>query len=478
MGLLSHINNKYFSESKHEGLLKRAERLRAKKDDEPEVQEESVTISEPETITEPEIVEEPETITEPEIVEESDVAIETQPEAEIFEEPVENEEVDDRPTNEMFNSDQWSAKSEIKEEETIPTVDEILSDENEENTEEMDIPGLAIEENEDDEIDDGATSEMFKNSQWDNSINNDDVEINENSENESEKESETVPELSNKKDSEQIEQVPEAAFLKVFTEFEKYCKLMEIEKAGLISCKENENGLYELILSYNLTQRDLNESESTKDFWDENFMNYAWHVMQDDDLDFAKCLFSEDINEDLYNFSVKRFNFSSTSFIFFAINCDFTSYNTIDLEDEIYKIKNPIKNFVSLIDDNSNCIESSQIRNHILNNLDLGSTIIFSVDFFNVKYGNETIETNKNAFGRILRNHISALYPLPDVVVLKDSKIKVVHFCKYGTTPELIRKEFLTDLNSFLGSNCLESISVSDFAQTDVMDEVLYHVLG
>ena len=487
MGLLSRVNSILASsnskQNKSEGLLKKAERIvenddARKEKDAIEIDKaiENTDAIEADEIAELDEISQTDEISATDEISKADKVAgqDTVTEAEEISETCEtndSEEIDDTPTSQMFESDQWNNNN--VDEEKIPTVEDLLSNDNEENSDtDIEIPALNIDEdNIDEEIDDRATTQMFKNSQWDNSVNNDD-------DNADIEELEEVEANEENKNASDLKTVSNVNFLQAFIDFESFCKKMEFEKAGIFSCQPNKNNECELLLSYNISSREINQSESKKEFWDKLISNYAWNILEDEELDFIKPIFSDDINEDLYNVTIKKFNFSPVTFIFFAINCTFENYKPIDIEDELYKLKKPLVSFIELSNDKKDNIDKSEIKKHILENFDLGAAVIFSVDFFNVKYNDSVIETNRKFFGNILQNHICSIFPLPDVVFHAEDSIKVIHFCKYGTDSESLKQSFLTDLSSFLGTNCLSSLTISDFRKTDVMDEVLYHVLG
>ena len=507
MGLLSHINKKYFS--KHEGLLKKAQHYLDSVDEDVATDESSLdeAIDSTETAT-TEMLESEETIeiTEPAV---DDVAAEEpavgdviaeepavddvvaeepavdeiaaeEPNSEepavdeviaeepaVVEESVTDDEIDDSTTSEMFKNSQWDnsinndeesviEESKECEEPIVESCDEKLEDNIEISNENL------IDESKDDEIDDSTTSEMFKNSQWDNSVNNDEEIVVENPETTSEQQ-------------ENVSEKIDSTFNDVSSKFTNTCQNMQIEKAGIFEFKENE---CKLSVSYNVNDRDFRSGECTKEFWDENLTNYAWQVLEGEDVAIYSPIFSDDVFENICNIALKRFSFSGQNFIFFAINCNFEDYATIDIEDEIYALKASLVNLAKLTESTSSNIEKDKIKSHIINTFDLGSSVIFSIDYSNVNSDESISETNRNAFKNLLLKEMNKLFPLPNVVYVTDNDIKVVYFCKYSVDVEALEFHVKNDLTASLGQSSFKDLQFSDFHVTDVMDEVLHFILG
>ncbi|MDD7415993.1 MAG: hypothetical protein PUK48_01335 [Spirochaetales bacterium] len=401
------------------------------------------------------------------IVEEPAVGEIAAEEPAVVEESVTDDEIDDSTTSEMFKNSQWDnsinndeesviEESKECEEPIVESCDEKLEDNIEISNENL------IDENKDDEIDDSTTSEMFKNSQWDNSVNNDEEIVVENPETTSEQQ-------------ENVSEKIDSTFNDVSSKFTNTCQNMQIEKAGIFEFKENE---CKLSVSYNVNDKDFRSGECTKEFWDENLTNYAWQVLEGEDVAIYSPIFSDDVFENICNIALKRFSFSGQNFIFFAINCNFEDYATIDIEDEIYALKASLVNLAKLTESTSSNIEKDKIKSHIINTFDLGSSVIFSIDYSNVNSDESISETNRNAFKNLLSKEMNKLFPLPNVVYVTDNDIKVVYFCKYSVDVEALEFHVKNDLTASLGQSSFKDLQFSDFHVTDVMDEVLHFVLG
>ena len=446
MGLLSHINKKYFS--KHEGLLKKAQYYLDSVDEDVARDESSLdeAIDSTETAT-TEMLESEETIeiTEPAV---DDVVAEEPAVDDVAEEPAVDEVVEEPVVGDVV-AEEPVVGDVIAEE---PAVGDVIAEE----------PAVIEESVTDDEIDDSTTSEMFKNSQWDNSINNDEEIVVENPETTSEQQ-------------ENVSEKIDSTFNDVSNKFTNTCQNMQIEKAGIFEFKENK---CKLSVSYNVNNRDFRSGECTKEFWDENLTNYAWQVLEGEDVAIYSPIFSDDVFENICNIALKRFSFSGQNFIFFAINCNFEDYATIDIEDEIYALKASLVNLAKLTESTSSNIEKDKIKSHIINTFDLGSSVIFSIDYSNVNSDESISETNRNAFKNLLSKEMNKLFPLPNVVYVTDNDIKVVYFCKYSVDVEALEFHVKNDLTASLGQSSFKDLKFSDFHVTDVMDEVLHFVLG
>jgi len=449
MGLLSHINKKYFS--KHEGLLKKAQHYLDSVD---EAEDEAIDSTETATT---EMLESEETIEITEPAEEPAVD-EIAAEEPAFEESA----IAEESAFEESAIAEESAVGDVIAEEPAFEESAIAEEPAFEESAIAEEPAVVEESVTDDEIDDSTTSEMFKNSQWDNSINNDEEIVVENPETTSEQQ-------------ENVSEKIDSTFNDVSKKFTNTCQNMQIEKAGIFECKENE---CKLSVSYNVNDRDFRSGECTKEFWDENLTNYAWQVLEGEDVAIYSPIFSDDVFENICNIALKRFSFSGQNFIFFAINCNFEDYATIDIEDEIYALKASLVNLSKLTESTSSNIEKDKIKSHIINTFDLGSSVIFSIDYSNVNSDESISETNRNAFKNLLSKEMNKLFPLPNVVYVTDNEIKVVYFCKYSVDVEALEFHVKNDLTASLGQSSFKDLQFSDFHVTDVMDEVLHFVLG